>query len=258
MTTNNYDPSLSLTPYFRDSDDKLPRARIWSIEKILADLAELGVLAFFEGPAGSDPTQLPGYSSSALWLKQSPGVQTAPGTLHSWNGSSPASSEANWPAVTPNEIPLTVTQATEAKAAAEAARDIAVAASEAVVDTDSGISFVMDGFGTPLATGLQGYIRCPFGGTIISASLLADQAGDMVVDIWKCTYAQFDAGATHPVAGDKITASAPPTLSAAVKSEDTALTGWTKAVTTGDIFAFSISSTSGVIRRATLSLGLTP
>ena len=64
----------------------------------------------------------------------------------------------------------------------------------------------------------------------------------IVVDVWKCTYSQFDAGGTHPVSGDKITASAPPTISSATKSQDSTLTGWTTAFAAGDILAFNVNS----------------
>ena len=47
-----------------------------------------------------------------------------------------------------------------------------------------------------------------------------------------------------PTVADTITASAKPTLSSATKSEDTTLTGWTTAVTAGDVFGFMVDSAS--------------
>jgi len=118
------------------------------------------------------------------------------------------------------------------------------------------IEVVIDGGGSVIATGLKGYLSVPIAGTITEAKLIADQSGSIVVDVWKCTYSQFDAGSTHPVSGDKITASAPPTISAATKSQDTTLTGWTTAFSAGDVFAFNINSVSA-IQRVTLSLKYT-
>lgn len=118
------------------------------------------------------------------------------------------------------------------------------------------LTFVVDGGGSTITTGLKGYIEVPWNGTITEATLLADQSGSVVVDVWKCTYAQFDASATHPVAADKITASAPPTISTSTKSQDSTLTGWTTTVSLGDVLAFNVNSAT-TIQRVTLSLRVT-
>jgi hypothetical protein len=116
------------------------------------------------------------------------------------------------------------------------------------------LNFVIsDGTGAAITTGVKGDLTMHFAGTIVEADLLADQSGSVVVDIWKCTYTQFDAGATHPVAGDKITASAPPTITTATKSQDTTLTGWTVAFAAGDILRFNVNSCT-TITRVTLAL----
>jgi len=107
---------------------------------------------------------------------------------------------------------------------------------------------VFDGGGAELATGEQGYLEVPFECEIVAARLFADQAGDLVVDVWRDTYAAFP-----PTDADSITASAPPTLSSGQKSEDTTLTGWTTALAQGDVLAFNIDSVADVTR-ATLSL----
>ena len=120
----------------------------------------------------------------------------------------------------------------------------------------TGIEFVIDGAGTVITTGMKGYLEIPFDCTINRATLLADQSGSIVVNIWKCTYSQFDAGGTHPVVGDKITASAPPTISATTKAQDSTLTGWTTSITAGDILAFNVDSVS-TLTRVTLSLKVT-
>lgn len=122
--------------------------------------------------------------------------------------------------------------------------------------TGGAIEYVIDGGGATITTGMKGYLEVPFDCTINSNTLLGDQSGSIVVNIYKCTFAQFDAGATHPVAADKITASAPPTISTATKSQDATLTGWTTALTKGDILAFNVDSVTS-IQRVTLSLKVT-
>lgn len=114
------------------------------------------------------------------------------------------------------------------------------------------LEFVINGNGGPVATGLQGYLRVDFAGTITAAALLADQSGSIVVDIFKCDYATF-APPTHPASADKITASAPPTITSDVKSLDTTLVGWTVAFAAGDIFAFNVNSVT-TIERVTIAL----
>jgi hypothetical protein len=72
-------------------------------------------------------------------------------------------------------------------------------------------------------------------------TILSDDAaatsGSIVVDIWKDVYANFP-----PTVGDKITASAPPTISTATKSTDATLTGWTTAVTANDVFGINLNT----------------
>ena len=89
------------------------------------------------------------------------------------------------------------------------------------------------------ATGVKGYVRIPYSGTITKVTLLADVSGSIVVDIWKDTYANYP-----PTVADTITASAKPTLSSATKYEDSTLTGWTKTITAGDVLAFNVDSSA--------------
>lgn len=118
------------------------------------------------------------------------------------------------------------------------------------------IQFVIDGGGATIATGVKGYLEVPFACTINEATILGDRSSSCVVNVWKCTYAQFDAGSTHPVAGDKITSSAPPTISTATKNQDATLTGWTTTINAGDILAFNVDSNTAM-QRITLDLKVT-
>jgi hypothetical protein len=113
------------------------------------------------------------------------------------------------------------------------------------------VGITIDGGGSAITTGLKGFVRVPYAGTITKATLLADQSGTIVIDVWKDTYAN-----APPTDADSITASAPPTLSSATKSEDGTLTGWTTAVTAGDVLAFSVDS-AATVTRVTLLLEIT-
>jgi hypothetical protein len=99
-----------------------------------------------------------------------------------------------------------------------------------------------------LSTGVKGFLEVPFDCVIEAATLLADVSGSVVVDVWKDTYANFP-----PTVADTITASAKPTLSSAQKAQNTTLTGWTTALTKGDILAFNVDSAS-TLHQVTLSL----
>lgn len=96
---------------------------------------------------------------------------------------------------------------------------------------------VFDGGGAAPTVNTKRYWRCPWTGTITKATLLAEVSGSAVIDVWKDTYANYP-----PVVGDTITASAKPTLSSAIKSENSTLTGWTLSVTAGDVFGFNLDS----------------
>jgi len=110
------------------------------------------------------------------------------------------------------------------------------------------ITFIIDGGGSAITTGQKGHLEIPFACTIQQATMLADQSGDIVVDIWKNTYTNFP-----PLDADSITSTTPPTISAAQKSQDGTLTGWTTAIAAGDILAFNVDSVA-TVTRVTISL----
>ena len=110
------------------------------------------------------------------------------------------------------------------------------------------LTFIIDGGGSAITTGQKGHLEIPFACTISRVTMLADKSGSIVVDIWKDTYANFP-----PTDADSITASAPPTISSAQKSQDSTLTGWTKSISSGAILAFNVDSCA-TITRVTISL----
>lgn len=105
------------------------------------------------------------------------------------------------------------------------------------------ISFVIDGGGGVIQTGVRGDLEVPFNCTITACTLLADTTGSIVIDVWKDVY-----GSYPPTDADSITASAVPTISSATKSTDSTLTGWTTTVNAGDILRFNVDSCSTITR----------
>jgi len=112
----------------------------------------------------------------------------------------------------------------------------------------TGIIFIVDGGGSTIATGEKGHLEIPFNCTIQQVTMAADQTGSIVVDIWKDTYANFP-----PTNADSITNATPPTITTALKSQDSTLTNWTTTITTGDILAYNVDSCTN-ITRVTVSL----
>lgn len=108
--------------------------------------------------------------------------------------------------------------------------------------------FLIDGGGSAITTGIKGDLYFGFACRLVAVTLLADQSGSIVIDIWKDTYAAYP-----PTVADSIVASAPPTITTAVKSQDTTLTGWTLAISAGDVLRFNVDSCA-TIQRVTLAL----
>lgn len=115
-------------------------------------------------------------------------------------------------------------------------------------DELASIVYVIDGGGAAITTGVKGDVQVPFACAIVDWTILADQSGSIVVDIWKDTLANYP-----PVAGDVITASAKPTLSAATRATSATLTGWTTAIAAGDVLRFNVNS-AATVTRVTLCL----
>ena len=106
-----------------------------------------------------------------------------------------------------------------------------------------GIPFIIDGGGSAITTGQKGHLEIPFACTITGWTILADQAGSCVIDLWKDSYANFP-----PTVADTIAGTEKPTLAAVQKNQDLTLSTWTTAVTAGDILAYNVDSASTVQR----------
>jgi len=113
------------------------------------------------------------------------------------------------------------------------------------------ITLIIDGGGSAITTGIKGDLEIPFGCTINRATLLADQTGSIVVDIWKDTYANYP-----PTVLDTITSGAKPTITTNTNAQDSTLTGWNPNIAAGDTLRFNVVSCTS-ITRVTLSLKVT-
>lgn len=121
--------------------------------------------------------------------------------------------------------------------------------SGSIIDDLVGINFIIgDGINEISSGSSIAYLEMPTSMVITEARLFADVSGSIVLDIWKDSYNNFP-----PTDDDSITASAPPTLAGAQKSEDNTLSGWTTLISEGDILAINVDSAT-TVKQVTLSL----
>jgi hypothetical protein len=105
------------------------------------------------------------------------------------------------------------------------------------------IGFSLDGGGSAITTGEKSDIYVPYACTITAVTMLADVSTTTVVDIWKDSYANYP-----PTVADTIVASAKPTITAALKSQDTTLTGWTTSIAAGSTLRCKVDSNNNATK----------
>ncbi len=106
-----------------------------------------------------------------------------------------------------------------------------------------GISFIIDGGGSAITTGIKGDIEIPFACTITAARVFSDQSGAIAVSLWKDTYANFPPDVADVIDTFAIDASG-------TKSEET---GLSLSIAAGNILRINVDSCA-TITRATLAL----
>lgn len=117
---------------------------------------------------------------------------------------------------------------------------------------EGSITYVIDGGGSAITTGIKGFIEAPFSGTIKSARIFADQIGSIEIDIFKDSYDNYNPD-NNPTDSICANSTNPILISGDIKAQDSTLTGWVKQFSRGDIFYFNVVS-AATITRATLSL----
>lgn len=119
----------------------------------------------------------------------------------------------------------------------------------------TGIEVAITNSGSVLSFGVNCYASVPFAATITQATLLGAPSGTVSVDIWRCSYTQFDGGVTHPVAADSICGGNLLSLSSGTKVQST-LAGWNTVINSGDVLAFYVESGVTSTTNATVILYL--
>lgn len=120
------------------------------------------------------------------------------------------------------------------------------------------VPYVCDEGGNVLDVGNKGYLKVPFSGSLTAVELLGysngvGAPGSVSIDIWKCSYAQFDAGATAPTAANSICGGDYPAIVNDTKYLNSTLGLWSTGVAANDVFAYYIRSCS-VFTRLTISM----
>jgi hypothetical protein len=110
------------------------------------------------------------------------------------------------------------------------------------------VTFTFDGGGVAIEAGLIGDQPVDFSGKILGYSIVCDQSGSIVIDVWRDTYDNFP-----PTVADTITASAKPTVSGALKAQSSSLVGWATSFNAGDTFRAKVDSAT-TVTRAVLTL----
>ena len=105
------------------------------------------------------------------------------------------------------------------------------------------IGCFIDGDGLVLTTGTKAWVQAGFSGVITGWYILSDVVGDIVIDIWKDTYANYP-----PTVDDSITGSEKPTLSSQKKAQDLTLSTWITSFSEGDVFMFNIDSVNTITK----------
>ncbi len=112
------------------------------------------------------------------------------------------------------------------------------------------VEIIIDGGGSAISTGIVNDVELNFDFEISQATMLCDQTGSIVVDIWMEDYANFP-----PTNADSITdAGTSLTISAAIKTQDSVLTNWTTTLVEGEFLRFNVDPGVATVERCLVSL----
>jgi len=118
-----------------------------------------------------------------------------------------------------------------------------------LVDDITEIAIPIDGGGSAITAGDKIDFEVGFNCTLVSWTLVGKTAGAIKLDVWRCTYAQYD-DSTHPVDGDSIcNGHEPEIVATGVKAQDLNLGDWADVtLTQGDILRVNVDSCTDMIR----------
>lgn len=109
------------------------------------------------------------------------------------------------------------------------------------------IGLSLDGGGIAIVTGDVGvFPSANYTCTINKAMISGSPSGSITIDVWK-------KNAAIPTSADKISASAPVTLSSSQLNQASSLSGWTLSVSPNDVFGFTVA-TAATVQKVTVQL----
>jgi hypothetical protein len=112
---------------------------------------------------------------------------------------------------------------------------------------DATLTYIIDGGGSEITTGLKDYIEVPYDCTITGWTILGNETGSIVVDVWKDSFANFP-----PLLADSIAGTEKPTITGDVKGQNLSLSDFDTSLLKGDILAFNVDSVTD-IKKVTIS-----
>jgi hypothetical protein len=116
----------------------------------------------------------------------------------------------------------------------------------AVVSTASIVTSI-DGYGNVVTAGNKAFINIPYNCTVVGWSVLADQVGDLQFTVSTSTYATFPTLTT-------ISGGTPVGLTGAQVGQSGSLSGWTTAVSAGNILVVTVVGTPTTITLASIAI----
>lgn len=131
--------------------------------------------------------------------------------------------------------------------AADESLELAIDSVEILIGpTGSGISkktfgITIDGAGSDITTGVKSDIVIPYNMTITGWTIVSQQIGSIVIDVWKSNYSSFPPNALSSIASTQ-----KPNLSESSKNQNFSLTAWTTNISPGDIIRFNVDSCDGI------------
>ena len=126
--------------------------------------------------------------------------------------------------------------------------DVVIIALAAAADLTRTVNYVIDSGSLPMQPGDKGKLTIDVTGLIENIRVLSDQTGDIVLEIEKCTFADYPNFSS-------ITGGSRVQLTISDKYFDDVLNNWTTTIGAGDILRFTVVSVNN-IRRLLISLKL--
>jgi len=126
--------------------------------------------------------------------------------------------------------------------------DVVIIALAAAADLTRTVNYVIDSGSLPMQPGDKGKLTIDVTGLIENIRVLSDQTGDIVLEIEKCTFADYPNFSS-------ITGGSRVQLTNSDKYFDDVLNNWTTTIGAGDILRFTVVSVNN-IRRLLISLKL--